>query len=685
MSRIKRVASLLFAIVFVCAACTSLAFAAAPASPQVQVSRDVGRFMLSWNPVGGVTHYTYLCTDDPNVIQTAQPELCDQIPGTQTNVTVIPTDLVYGRTYYFGVWAANDEGYSPAGIASATLLSQNQADANKLKSAIENKTFSATSQEAPNREVLANYLAQQIKSLGYQNASVYINVSSFTAAQMTQQGSFSFTVSIAIGNPNDGAYGSAVTRSIDGIISSSSKLTSPVIMIETAPQGGLSYAITNAGTVDEAKYIQSYLVTIYDVVNSNAVVTDYAINAREDKGTINLVAGLTGENTYRASVKACSSDTRTYLDSDPSDLSVSAKAGRIPIVLRPYTATQLDLSTGDASAAQGRAEPKKGAQKYYGDTEPVISYEVVSGPDPLPQNVELKISFSRTEGSDAGTYEVSFNQTDTNYAVTLEDASFEILPRPLTITPETREVIYQQGTTFLLEKVGTAEGLVPGDVITSLTFNNSDARGEVGEFAIAPSAAVIMSGSKDVTKNYDITFAPGKLIVHPVGYQAGGNGFPTWLLILLIVLFCALVAGGVFLIWYLRRKKKLAAAAAATDDAAPEYEYDPNLYDAYGNPLGTTYDEDGNPIFPEGYDEYGNPEGTTYDENGYPIFPEGYDENGLPVASPAQKEEADKTPAGGDPQTPARDPYQEYLEIVDRNEHADLQPSSGQDGPEKPQ
>lgn len=520
--------------------------ATVPNAPELTVTQLAGRFSLSWNMPynGGSAIRNYELEYFPT--KNAEEIIKTSVSATETEHFTPALDR-YGEEYTFRIKAINEIGESTQTTVFKDLLHQNHIDVYRVRDRVEQSSFSATLQEASTAETLKVYLEGQIADLD-SDVKITVNISSFEPAQLTQVGAFQFTVSLSLGNPGEATYASTVTAPLKGIISSSGKLATPKIAISTSEEGGLSYRITNTGTAAQAEVIQSYKISVYDTLNDQAVVTDYNVNAAEKSGVINLSAGLKGEANYRAAVKACSADSLKYLDSDLSELSPAARAGRIPITIRPSV-----------------------TQKYYGDTEPIFSYEIVKGPNPLPTGVDLRLTFSRAEGTDIGTYAFSYQQTDANYQVTLEEAVFEILPRPVSIRPADREVIYEEGTTFLLQELGEVEGLLAGDVITTLEFNPADARGEVGEFEISPSRVVITSGGKDVTKNYDISLLAGKLIVRPIGYtpEKQGAGIDLWLLIVIIASIL-LVAAGIVLFILLRKR----AALPEEDATDGEYDYE---------------------------------------------------------------------------------------------------------------
>lgn len=535
----------------------------APDAPKLSVTQLAGKFTLTWNTPsynGGtpVTHfrYTYYPTSEEGL---KEPKWV-KVDAGRTTATTELLDR-YQEEYTFRIKAVNESGLeSEETVVLADLLHKNHIEISTLCKRLKTTNFTPTIKEAESQGALKAYLEKRIQEIN-SNVKITVNITEFVEAQLTQGGSFQASVEVSLGNPAEMATYATDIVDLQGNISSSGQLAAPKITLATSEQGGLAYEISTTGTAAQAEYIKSYKISIYDASNNQLALGDYEISAAQKKGVIPLSSDIKGGETYRAQAIACSTDTLKYFNSETGEDSNTAVAGRMAITIRPTN-----------------------TQKIYGDTEPTFGYEIVKGPVALPTGVALKLTFSRAQGTEVGTYAMTYQQTDTNYEVTVEDAVFEILPRPITIRPTDRELTYSEGTSYLPNEASTAEGLLTGDTVETLEFDPADARSSVGEFEIAPISAVITSGGKDVTKNYDITFEPGKLIIRPVGYDGSGSetetttiyrflwftfegGFP-WLFVLVVVAILLLIAAAVVLIIVLR-KRSLAEDGEETEDGEP--------------------------------------------------------------------------------------------------------------------
>lgn len=108
-------------------------------------------------------------------------------------------------------------------------------------------------------------------------------------------------------------------------------------------------------------------------------------------------------------------------------------------------------------------------------------------------------------------YRLKFMSEDSKYTVESEEFSAEIQPKPLTITAESAEKVYDGEP--LVRNSYMAEGLVNGDEITKIIVSGTltDAK----EMPNVPSDAKISRNDTDKTENYAITYVNGTLKVTP--------------------------------------------------------------------------------------------------------------------------------------------------------------------------
>ena len=108
-------------------------------------------------------------------------------------------------------------------------------------------------------------------------------------------------------------------------------------------------------------------------------------------------------------------------------------------------------------------------------------------------------------------YRLKFTSEDGKYTVESEEFSAEIQPKPLTITAESAEKVYDGEP--LVKDGYTAGKLVPGDKIIEVKVSGTQTN--AGNAENVPHNAKICGNGTDKTKNYAISYANGTLKVTP--------------------------------------------------------------------------------------------------------------------------------------------------------------------------
>ena len=102
-----------------------------------------------------------------------------------------------------------------------------------------------------------------------------------------------------------------------------------------------------------------------------------------------------------------------------------------------------------------------------------------------------------------------------SFTITRNNGTLRITARPIKITASSASRPYNgsplTSNSATAEATGTNRGLVSGHTMTSCTVTGTIT--SVGSVDNVPSAAIITSGSTDVTSNYDITYVNGKLTI----------------------------------------------------------------------------------------------------------------------------------------------------------------------------
>ena len=102
-----------------------------------------------------------------------------------------------------------------------------------------------------------------------------------------------------------------------------------------------------------------------------------------------------------------------------------------------------------------------------------------------------------------------------SFTITRNNGTLNITARPIKITASSASRAYNgsplTSNSATAEATGTNRGLVSGHTMTSCTVTGTIT--SVGSVDNVPSAAIITSGSTNVTSNYDITYVNGKLTI----------------------------------------------------------------------------------------------------------------------------------------------------------------------------
>lgn len=154
------------------------------------------------------------------------------------------------------------------------------------------------------------------------------------------------------------------------------------------------------------------------------------------------------------------------------------------------------VATGTYGQTWNEMVDVSGCSATLNGTELSGTFEVVNG-DTVP-NVGDK-------------YRLKFTSEDGKYIVESEEFSAEIQPKPLTITAESAEKVYDGEP--LVKDGYTAGKLVPGDKIIEVKVSGTQTN--AGNAENVPHNAKICGNGTDKTKNYAISYANGTLKVTP--------------------------------------------------------------------------------------------------------------------------------------------------------------------------
>lgn len=228
-------------------------------------------------------------------------------------------------------------------------------------------------------------------------------------------------------------------------------------------------------------------------------------------GTTTLAAGLDYTVAY---------GENTEIDEVNEDGEIEAKGGLVTITLMGnYTGEKnLDFSITPRELTVSI----QGTQKVYDGTADAVGASLVlSG---VLDGDKVSATAEAIAYNDAGVARAS-TITATGIALTGADrsnytlkadtasASGTITPRPVTLTAKPQTIPFGQALNQTPEWVTVSEnGLVDGHSVTSVTLTTSGTDA-TDNGTVTPSAAVIQGDGADVTGNYDLSYAPGKLVI----------------------------------------------------------------------------------------------------------------------------------------------------------------------------
>ena len=179
------------------------------------------------------------------------------------------------------------------------------------------------------------------------------------------------------------------------------------------------------------------------------------------------------------------------------------------------------ISSYDVNTMSGSIEVKPrsitiapdNATGRYGDTPSHLTWHVVSGSIAVPGEITATVSSTTDENTVVGTYAdaLSVTATNPNYIISTVTADYTVSKRNITIVADSKQEVFTEGSTLTCDTWHLASGdsFAPNDTLDSILITGSlDALGEADN---VPSDAVIMRSGVDVTSNYEIAYANGRL------------------------------------------------------------------------------------------------------------------------------------------------------------------------------
>ncbi len=254
---------------------------------------------------------------------------------------------------------------------------------------------------------------------------------------------------------------------------------------------------------------ESNVVCVEVVLVSNPIITEgsniYTYDGTAKTVVINVAEGETVEWTDFGSMET------------PSTEFSKTDAGTYPATAQIKNITYGCLSSNFASVyliinkADVTVTPNASQSKIYGNDDPTITYTYT--PELIAGNT-FSGALTRNTGNNVGNYNITMGtlSAGNNYKITLAEANFEVTPKPITVTPDTKTKVYGEADPSL--SYTFAPSLLGTDAITGAL---SRMEGEnVGSYDIT-------IGTLTAGVNYEIAVADVNFTITPKSISVIAN------------------------------------------------------------------------------------------------------------------------------------------------------------------
>ena len=188
------------------------------------------------------------------------------------------------------------------------------------------------------------------------------------------------------------------------------------------------------------------------------------------------ISRATGNDVGEYAITITATNTNYNITTEPATYTITA---------RPITFTAKDTT------------------QVYGNEATELAYQVSGdgyATGESASNFDLEIS--RATGNNVGEYAITIVATNTNYNITTEPATYTITARPLTVSFEVRNKVYDANNIATNQLTATLNGVVTGDDV-DVTFNATYDNQNVGENKAISVKDITLTGEK--ATNYSIS------------------------------------------------------------------------------------------------------------------------------------------------------------------------------------
>jgi hypothetical protein len=292
-----------------------------------------------------------------------------------------------------------------------------------------------------------------------------VNGDSLTGALVTAASSTSAVGSYAIGQGTLSASGNYAVTYVPGQLT-----VTPATLTVTSGSGTIIYG--------DAVPDLSYTVSGWKNGQGNSLLNGVSVTS-----DVTSASNVGNHSTFASGGTLSGSAEGNYI--------LAYINGQLTVTPRPITIT---------------ADTKS---MIYGDGVPNLTYSI--GGSGLANGDVLSgaLSAAVTSSSNIGSYAIEQGSlaASSNYAATYMPGQLTVTPRRITITADTKSMIYGDGVPNLTYSIG-GSGLANGDVLSGALSAAVTSSSNIGSYAIE-------QGSLAASSNYALTYVPGQLTVAP--------------------------------------------------------------------------------------------------------------------------------------------------------------------------
>jgi hypothetical protein len=234
-------------------------------------------------------------------------------------------------------------------------------------------------------------------------------------------------------------------------------------------------------------------------------------------GSIMLTTDKTAPGTYASAItasNACIVDANGVDATANYSISYGAD-GDLTILGKPYSETTftIDLDGGNSFPYKAAAYEPAVIVKDNGKT--------------LAVGTDYDVAYSNNEDASTETAKATVTVTFKGNYSGSATANFTITKRRVTVTPKEQAITYNTGgpktTAADLSTLVAIDGLLDGHALSGVTLTSDKRNVGIYPSGIYATAAAVMSGTTDVSDNYEVVTGYGKLTIVQKAYPNGGD------------------------------------------------------------------------------------------------------------------------------------------------------------------